>query len=381
MSIRDMTHKERLIAILAGQSPDRIPWVPRLKPWYEAHRRQGTLPDRYVGSSLREIERDLGMGTPARDGRVFRTELRDVEIRVQELGSETRTEYVTPLGTVSTLHRCTSEVRRKGIKGLQVEHMIKTRADYPVVEYLIEHMEVIPTYEEYLVYAEEIGEDGVPLVRIGRDPMTRFLLELVGLEQAYSTHLHDYRDAADRLLAVLKDHAKEIQQVAIESPARLIMHGYHCDSQMTSPYFFREHMVPYFRDFAESLHKHSKLLVCHADADTSLQLENIKRAGFDMVECFATAPMVPVTLEQARIAFGTEVIIWGGIPSIMLCDPFSDQEFDEYMHHLFRVIAPGDAFILGVSDNVMPEAKLERLERVSEMVNEYGQCPLSIGLP
>ena len=42
------------------------------------------------------------------------------------------------------------------------------------------------------------------------------------------------------------------------------------------------------------------------------------------------------------------------------------------MIDVFKTIAPGDAFILGVADNVMPEAKIERIRRVTEMVEEYG---------
>ena len=118
------------------------------------------------------------------------------------------------------------------------------------------------------------------------------------------------------------------------------------------------------------------VLVCHADADTSRILGLIREAGFHMAECFVTAPMVPMTLSEARATLGTDVIIWGGIPSMMLCDPISDGEFETYMRDVFRTIAPGDAFILGVADNVMPESKLERVERVSEMVEAYGKYPI-----
>ena len=77
-----MNHRERCMAVLRSP-PDRIPWYPRLEVWYEAHRRTGTLPKKYGGRSLREIERDLGVGSPARESEVFRTEIRDVEIRTQ----------------------------------------------------------------------------------------------------------------------------------------------------------------------------------------------------------------------------------------------------------------------------------------------------------
>jgi hypothetical protein len=46
------------------------------------------------------------------------------------------------------------------------------------------------------------------------------------------------------------------------------------------------------------------------------------------------------------------------------------------MDKLFKTISPGDAFILGVADNVMPEAKIERLRRISEMVEERGTYPV-----
>jgi uroporphyrinogen-III decarboxylase len=150
------------------------------------------------------------------------------------------------------------------------------------------------------------------------------------------------------------------------------LHGVHFDSQFTPPPFFREYYTPYYQEFSKLLHENGKYLSCHADSDTSLILDEIMDAGFDMAECFVTHPMVPCTLEQARGAWGDKVVIWGGIPSIMVCEPVTDQRFEEYMTHVFETIAPGDAFIFGVADNVMPEAKIERIRRVTEMVQEYG---------
>ena len=83
-------------------------------------------------------------------------------------------------------------------------------------------------------------------------------------------------------------------------------------------------------------------------------------------------------MAEARQAWGTDVIIWGGIPSSILCPPVTDKEFEDYMLDLFRTIAPGDAFILGVADNVMPDAYIERIIRVGEMVEEYGYYPVKV---
>ena len=88
-----------------------------------------------------------------------------------------------------------------------------------------------------------------------------------------------------------------------------------------------------------------------------------------MVECFVTAPMVDTTLAEAKKAWGDRIIIWGGVPSVILEEPYSDQQFEDYMQEVFRVVGSGRAFILGVSDNVMPAAKIERIERVSRLVS------------
>ena len=39
-----MTDRERILAVLDGKPPDRIPWVPRLQLWYNARVAEGKLP-------------------------------------------------------------------------------------------------------------------------------------------------------------------------------------------------------------------------------------------------------------------------------------------------------------------------------------------------
>jgi hypothetical protein len=73
------------------------------------------------------------------------------------------------------------------------------------------------------------------------------------------------------------------------------------------------------------------------------------------------------------------VTIFGGVPSVVLLeDSMSEEAFEKYMKNLFREIAPGDRFILGVSDTTPPNAKFERLLRITDMVNEWGTLPLKI---
>jgi len=367
-----MTNRERILAIIEGRKPDRIPWIPRLQLWYNAHKSAGTLPEKYHGWVLRDIERDLGMGTPARDASIFTTHIENVETKVHRQGNEIFTEYITPIGTVSSKHVVIEKLEKASMSSYQVEHVIKRPEDYDVMEYITEHTRLAPAYDQYIAYDQEIGGDGLPLVNVGDCPMHRIMREYLGYEKAVF-EMVDHPDRVERLLAILSDHAKEMQKIAAESPAKMILHGEHFDSMMTPPPLFEEYFKPYFQEFAQLLHSKGKILVCHADADSSLLLDLIRESGFDMAECFTTAPMVHCTMAQARKAWGNEVIIWGGIPSVILCEPFSDEAFEAFMSDLFKTITPGDSFILGVADNVMPETKFERIVRISEMLEGIEQ--------
>jgi uroporphyrinogen-III decarboxylase len=369
-----MTIRRRILDVLEGRMPDRIPWIPRLRLWYEAHRRAGTLPPEYRGLSLREVERAVFGGTAARDGRI---ELEGVEIGKRQVGDmESVTEYATPVGTVFTRARGTAELRAQGIQDSTVEHLLKRREDYAVLEYIEEHTRYVPVYEEFDEYDREVGDEGLPMVHCGDCPLHHWMQGLVGYGQAYY-HLNDFPSEVERLLAMMTDHRKAaLWPHMLDGPARLMVHGHHLSSQMTPPSVFARYILPYYRELAPLLRSRGKTLALHADNDTRQIFAEIEQAGFGMAECFATAPMVPTTLAEAKAAWGERVIIWGGVPSVILEAPYTDQQFEAYMDDLLRTIAPGKAFILGIADNAMPGSQIGRIRRITEMVRQRGVCPV-----
>ncbi len=372
-----MTDRERLLAILEGRRPDRIPWIPRMEIWYVAHRLAGTLPEEYRGMRLREIERDLGLGTPARTGRVFTTRRRGCDAVVRRDGLDTITEFITSVGTVSETVRRTPDLDRTGIQPLVVEKMIKRPEDYDVVMHLVENTEYYPCYEEYEAYDRDVGDAGLPMVSVGDVPFHHWLAELTGYDRGY-LDLADYPDRVERLLETTAQVLRErMWPVVAQSPAKLILHGAHFASQTTPPNYFEPYITPYVQEFTDYMHAHGKSVTQHADNDSSEILGQLLDSGYDMQECFVTSPMVPCTLKQAREKWGTKMIIWGGVPSVILEESYTEEQFEMYMDELFRAIAPGGAFILGIADNVMPTSMLSRIRRITELVEERGHYPIA----
>ena len=56
--------------------------------------------------------------------------------------------------------------------------------------------------------------------------------------------------------------------------------------------------------------------------------------------------------------------------------PYSEEQFEQYMDELFQIIAPGDAFILGVADNAMPGSDIRRIRRITELLQQRGTYPI-----
>ena len=371
-----MNHRERYLAVLDGRHPDRIPFAPRLLLWYNARLATGTMPAQFKGLSLREVEHKLGIGTPARDGKVCTMRHEGVEVVTRREGGQYIVEHHTPVGMLRTVTHYSEDLNALDMAGREEEWLLKTPEDYKVWEWIWEHTYWDPAYEDYRAYDAEIGADGLPMVGIGDAPFHEFLLRGAGYGNGYY-HLADYQKEVEHLLAVMTEVQRErMWPVVAQSPARLFLHGVHHSSAFTPPPMYEKYVLPYYQAFIPLLHENGKQIAMHADNDTSLILELLEQAGYDMLECFVTAPMVPLTLEQARETLGNRVVLWGCLPSLLFAPSVPEDEFRAYVHHVFDVIAPGDAVILGVADNVMPDSVIDRVAYVQQVVEERGSYPI-----
>jgi hypothetical protein len=188
----------------------------------------------------------------------------------------------------------------------------------------------------------------------------------------------------------LADHPKEVRglvedltpfyetvvRILAESPAEAVMMGANYDDTITYAPLFEEHILPSLQRWADVLHAGGKVFMSHCDGENLGLLDLLAVSGMDVAESVCAPPMVACTLGEMRRAFGDRITIFGGVPSVALLeDSMTEDEFEAHMRGLFAEIAPGDRFILGVSDMVPPDAKWERLVRIARMVEEWGTLP------
>ena len=65
-------------------------------------------------------------------------------------------------------------------------------------------------------------------------------------------------------------------------------------------------------------------------------------------------------------------ILWGGIPGVYSTSKVSDREFDRHVCAVLHVMRSHPRYVLGVADQVPPDALEYWVRWVGELVEKYG---------
>jgi hypothetical protein len=370
--------REQLEAIINGESPNIIPAVLRLDKWYRARLHENNLPGELQGMSLDALQDHLGLARSARDAKVFTRRLGpSVEHVEQRKDDLTITEWRTSRGTLHKVQRSTAADAAAGLLPAIIEYPIKSAEDYAAFAEVAHHTEFVPCYEDCRRYDQEIGNTGLPMVILGPDPFHDILLNWTGYEQGY-VDLHERPDLVREAVSASDASYRRMWPIIAESPARFVMHGVNFDTQMTPPPIFRQYFLPYLKQFNTEMHKAGKRVAFHADGDLTGLLSLVLEADFDAADCFACTPLVPCTVAQAREAWKGRITMWGGVPSTLLEPNIPLERLEAHLHGLYRDVAPGDHFILGLSDQAMPTSSWEHIRLMCKWAREHSGYPLGV---
>lgn len=393
-----MNHRERILAALRGQPSDQIPWSPRMDLWCIALRARGTLPPRFAGLDLVGIseqldcachvaqgadytivgERDLtlrGLGFDNHPDYPFRVELVGLSVRFERDAENLRTWIETPAGTIYTHLHQDARMLRDGISLPFVQsYALETLDDLKALAIVFDHLRVVPTPESHRAFRERVGDRGVVVARgsVAASPLHLMLHELVAMDQFF----YHYVDVRDKLRA-LAEHMEPLFEAMLEAlcqgEAEVVMWGANYDRDLTSPPFFEREMLPWLQRAAERLRAAGKLMLCHTDGENSGLFALYRECGFDVAESVCPSPMTECSLAETREELGPNVTIWGGIPSVALLDDvMDDQSFESYLDDLLAHLGTGERLVLGVADNVPPDANMTRLAHIRERIASLG---------
>ncbi len=353
-----MTTRERICTALIGGMPDRVPFTV-----YKGIA-SGTQED--ISALIA-----LGMGYITSCS-PYRSERRNVEI-VQEdemLGSVPTkvTRYKTPIGELSQRHRIESGYG----SSYRIEHIIKDVKDYEILEFIIRDEEFFPDYSSCESANAELGDLGVLMAWIGRVPIQRLWIEYTGIERL-SADLHDNPLVVERVLSAMMDKSREIWKIVADSPVKFIWCPDNITGVITGPPLFDKYCVPYYREVASVMHEKGKRVMCHMDGMMRRLKDSVRNTDLDIIEAFTPPPDGDLPLSEARKSWHGKVISINFPSSVHIAKL---ETIRDVTKQLLAEAAPGNGFVIGVTENIPQSVGTKSLSVIAETINEYGACPI-----
>jgi len=354
-----VTPKERVLAALHGQMPDRVPFT-----CYSCLLPRGEAEQQLRNQGLALVS----------DCQVFTTERPHVEVSHRNYyvnGTlHVRDTYHTPVGEVW-------QVRRTG-GGYDTtrltEYLIKQPEDYQVVEFMVRDEVYAPDYDRFLNAVDIMGEAGVVLGGwFPRTPMMAMMWELMSHEQ-FAVDMHERPDEFFGLYETIAQRRRELYEIAAASPALVLHVGDNITADMIGPERFEQYCVPCYDEFAAYLHPVGKLLAVHMDGRMQVLTEAVAKSQVDIIEAFAAVPDGDLELAEARRAW-PEKIIWTNYPSpVHLWPP---EKIAAYTRRMLQDIAPGARFLVGITENIPDQVWQTSMATISQVLAAEADLPLT----
>jgi hypothetical protein len=373
-----MRGKERLLAALAGEQPDRVPFAPNLWQWFHVNDYNGTLPPA-IGQATRPVDVLRGMGADIFskfDGQaavpVYRNCGQTVEFSgglpdgkvpwtsfvTFDKGLIRKERLETPGGVLTHVW----EYRAESGAPFEAEHWWKDfDAEYPAVHSWMENTEWHLDARALRAGLDNVGEDGLIIFQLLPSPLKQF--HWLAGQTAASYFITDH---PQEMLALARLHEQKsleyLEEVVDQKGVWVFEVPDNLDSLFYPPRWFRRFCLPVLQKVAAMIHAQGKYLFVHACGKLKALAPLFVEAQLDCVEGQAPPPLGDWPLAQAH-ALSNRLIVCGGMaaPEQELTGPDAAERLDAYVQTLFASMGDKRRFIFASSCNTSPRTPYANL--------------------
>lgn len=365
--MREVTKRELNLIAFRGAPAPEVFFQPRIEPWYDLARRNGTLSPRLAAMSLRDFYDDLDVSmryTHYYTGQPYPVTKEHFGGVTDETGpgERARTRIIrTPKGTLT-------EGQRINDDGMwyTTEYPVRTLA----------HLDILAAYYAGTTYhfdldafrrgAAYLGDRGEPSFWLPKSPyqalcqwwmdLEDFILALADAPALVERVMRAIDAAYDPLFAELAAAAAEV---------RIANFGENIHAQLLSPRYFETYLLPFYAKRSGGLRRAGIFTHVHIDGFFKPLLPYLKGLPFDGIEALTPLPQGDVTLDEMKAALGEKVLL-DGVPAILFMPHHSVDQLQECVERVIKLFSP--RLILGISDEFpqgAPESCLDRVRWIA----------------
>lgn len=349
-----MTNRERMLAIVQGRMPDRVPFVQ-----YDGIAAPNEEVWALVGRENMGILRWSSVHSAFAPNCRFETE----KICIDGVPG-VRTFLITPKGMLFQEKLIESVYGTGATK----KHFIQKKDDYLILMAYLEDLRVTENFDRFYFDDRELGDDGLPHVSLGRTPFQRLWIEWVSLEDL-CIHIADYPDLIAEVISLIGRHLRAIFEIVRRAPMPYVVFGDNITAPVIGEQYFREYCVPYYRELSEMLSDRNIPVYVHMDGDLKPLWDAIGESGILGIDSMSPPPDNDTSVAQAT-AMWPKMRLGVNFPSsIHLASPETIRATAE------RILEEGGRtgrLQIQISENVPPGVWLKSYPIIVDVIRNYG---------
>jgi hypothetical protein len=364
-----MTPRERLLAALHGDLPDRLPWAPEFNI-------------RFCERIVKEVPggpyapEDLYLEACRRMGaecflRVDAVEVTYPNVKVSESrgnGEITRV-YHTPLGKLTARSRLIPDIGGE----MEFQHLVGTVEEVRAYRFMYQDGQYRPRYQFVRKQIARMGEAGVISIFGPPTPLLDLIMFPIRLPNIYFL-MADHPQEMEALLHSMHLRNCEYYELAAEAPGEVVRSFEDTSTTLVSPGLYRRHCLKQLQEYRDICHARGKLFVPHMCGLLKGVLPELRDTGLDGIEAVTPPPLGDTPIGLAREKLGPEVTLIGGLDPTQFLGATPDKTRAMIKDYLSQ-IGDGRRMVLG-HEEIHIKADLDSVRVVPEVLEEWARFPL-----
>ncbi|OUP83263.1 hypothetical protein B5F07_11330 [Lachnoclostridium sp. An169] len=367
-----MTPRERLLCVLRGEIPDRVPVSPFVQEeylsWYFDRKNTSRLYD--AVQLAKELDFDLitrqyinpipyFLKKDAEGWRVTITEGKEGNNYVR------RTTIVTPERTLQQVEA--AEYNEKILSGIHfstTEYLLKEQEDFEAFrKYCPKHSSEDEEFilSQGVIAKEEVGDLGITcpwaiggvynLVATYMD-VQDMLCDALADEEYYEEYMNYFTDMV----------AEENEIYARSVFDAVGIQGNIANGAIMGADYFDQYVLPYERRALDVLIRAGKPTIYHNCGNAKVLYPEYKKLGITVWETVSPKPQGDNVLEEAKDYFGTDLILSGNFDQVHFLKEASPEEIEKCAYEQMMVGKKGGHYIFACSDYLETGTPLENVK-------------------
>lgn len=386
-----MTSRQRILAAIKGEEPDRVPINPSCSHWILDY--YGCFCWMHYIKAAEEFDFDPIFVNFFIDPKI--TQLHNyiysypgtyedlpkvnVNIDINDNGDYliVKRKFETPAGPLSSVDRVGKPGRSYGNWPMphHIENLIKETEDLERIKYIMP--EIKPSHVSDLILADKLmGERGIISLRMAYCADQMFA-DAFGLTNAMVLY-YDNPNLIKEALRIFNDYQKKFIKFGLETGIKLVTDAFFNFSISAgwSPEQWRELVKPLIKENIDLVHSYGAYYRLYDDGKWMPIIEDVVELGADVIFTLSPPPLGDVDLRVVKKIVGNRVCLEGNINMIETILYGNPDKVRNAVKEAIEAAAPGGKYILGTADSIREGSPIENVKAFFKAGREFGKYPI-----